>query len=169
MPASDPFNQPHILKIVRQHNCKTALEVGIGWGNIGTYLKKEIPHLLIDGIEVWADYANNQWTNNYENVWIADFCAYPINGHYDTILAIDVIEHLGKNGALYQIERLQKLARKVLVLSVPIIPYPQGAVFGNPYETHRSTWNVKEILGLGFELVAENGVIGVFRDISEKI
>ncbi|MHC4397836.1 MAG: class I SAM-dependent methyltransferase [Planctomycetota bacterium] len=162
MPASDFFNQPHISKTVQQHDCQTALEVGIGWGNIGAYLKKEIPNLPIDGIEIWQPYENKQW-QNYDNVWINDFCDFSIEPIYDTILAIDVIEHLETQRALYQIERFKKLAQKVLVLSVPIVPYPQGAAFGNPYEVHRSIWNVRIIQNLGFELVAKNNIIGVFK------
>jgi len=123
MPASDTFNQSHIAEIIGQYDCQTALEVGIGWGNIGTYLKGIFPHLRIDGIEIWAKYNNQQWAN-YTSIQIADFCAFPITPFYDTILVIDVIEHLNKNKALYQIERLKKLALKVCVLSIPIIPYP---------------------------------------------
>ncbi len=162
MPESHPFNRKYIAQIVKECDCKTALEVGIGLGNIGAHLKKHVPHLIIDGIEVWMSYMHPQWLN-YRKVWIGDFCKLLIKPDYDAILAIDVIEHLQKDAGRRQIERLISLAQKVLILSVPIVELKQGVIMGNPYEIHRASWREHEILEIGLELVAKNGVIGVFK------
>jgi hypothetical protein len=169
MPVSHPFNRKYITQIVKGYECKTALDVGIGFGDIGAYLKKHIPQLVIDGIEIWASYIHPQWLN-YRRVWIGDFCQFPIKPIYDAILAIDVIEHLRKDTGRKQMERLMNLAQKVFILSIPIVEYPQGAIMGNPYEVHRASWREDEILEIGsacasarLELLAKNEVIGVFK------
>jgi len=164
MPFSHPFNRPFILDLVSQCRCNHALDIGIGYGAIGAYLKYNLPHIILDGIEIYEDYKYHtlaQW-NVYRNIWIGDFTQMLIPPIYDAILAIDVIEHLEKQEGTNQILRLSSLVQKVFILSIPLGEYPQGAYEGNLYETHKATWYESELRNLGLSLVAQNDVIGVF-------
>ena len=164
MPFSHPFNRPYILDLVRQCHCNTVLDLGIGYGAIGAYLKYNLPHTILDGIEIFAGYQNHplaHW-DLYRKIWLGDFTRMAIPPVYDGILAIDVIEHLDKVQGKKQILRLAAIARKVFIVSVPLGEYPQGAFEGNVYETHKSTWYESDFAPLGLKLVAQNEIIGVF-------
>lgn len=174
MPFSHPFNRPYILDLVNRHRCNMVLDIGIGYGAIGAYLKYYLPHTIIDGIEIYAGYKNHPlacW-DLYRKIWIGDFTQMDIPPVYDGVLAIDVIEHLDKAQGKKQILRLATLARKVFIISVPLGEYPQGAyeftnarsglLESNVYETHKSTWYEGDFRRLGLKLIAKNNVIGVF-------
>lgn len=164
MPFSHPFNRPYILDLVSRSHCNTVLDIGIGYRAIGAYLKYYLPHLILDGVEIYAGYKNHplaRW-DLYRKIWIGDFTRMAIPPVYDAILAIDVIEHLDKAQGARQVLRLATLARKVFIISVPLGEYPQGAYEGNVYETHKSTWYEGDFSVLGLKLIAKNDVIGVF-------
>lgn len=164
MPFSHPFNRPYILDLMSCCQCNTVLDLGIGYGAIGAYLKYYLPHIILDGIEIYEGYKNHPlvcW-NVYRKIWIGDFTRMAIPPVYDAILAIDVIEHLPKAQGEKQILRLATLVRKVFVVSIPLGEYPQGAFEGNVYETHKSTWYEGDFNVLGLKLIAKNNVIGVF-------
>ena len=51
---------------------------------------------------------------------------------FDVAILGDVLEHLGASTARYVWARVRDVSRFV-ILSVPLGPYPQGAIAGNPY------------------------------------
>lgn len=66
-------------------------------------------------------------------------------GAYDLIIVGDVLEHFEKERGIWLLEACLKQCRSLL-LNVPIGPdWPQGAEYGNEYETHRSVWTEEEL------------------------
>jgi hypothetical protein len=59
----------------------------------------------------------------------------------------DVLEHMPRADALAVWQSARERSRSVL-LSIPIVPYPQGPEEGNPYEEHVETWTHAECLAL---------------------
>jgi len=131
------------------------LDIGIGYGEIGAFIKRRLTELIIDGIEIWEPYANQRWDTFYRNITIGDFSKIDISDEYDAIWAIAVLEHLPKEEALIQLERLKDLARKLLLVHIPIGEFPQDAVGGNIYETHLSIWSESDLLEKNFSLVGK--------------
>jgi len=165
MPASVSENQEPILnEISKQKENIRILDVGMGWGNFGKLIKEAFPNKKINltGVEVWPKYKNWQW-NFYDNVIISDInqCLTSLK-YFDVILALDVIEHFTRDQGVKLIKELKKKTKNLLV-SVPIIDFPQGAYEGNPYETHRYQWKTHEMLTLGAESLLNGQVIGVFK------
>lgn len=70
---------------------------------------------------------------------------------FDVILWWHGPEHLEKAEALKAIEQLRPLARQALVLGCPLGDAPQAALYGNPHEEHRSSWQEEDFSQLGMQ------------------
>jgi hypothetical protein len=59
---------------------------------------------------------------------------------YDLVFAADVLEHFTRaDGERFLVEAAAHAALGVLIVT-PALDIPQGEVFGNPFERHRSAW-----------------------------
>lgn len=86
----------------------------------------------MDAVEIWPPNAE-AIQDMYRTVTCADIIGlkYP---KYDLIIFGDVIEHLSIDDAK-KVLRYAKTRCTDLIVAVPFL-YPQGAIFGNPYEIH---------------------------------
>ena len=151
MPVSDPYQIPFVVDVASRIAPSRVLDVGIGLGLVGAALRQYLEvcagrleraswRCRIEGIEIHAPYRTALWDFAYDTVHEGDArTILPRLGDFDLVLACDVIEHFPKaEGAAFLTACLAK-ARFVIVTS-PVGRYEQGAVFGNPHETHRSEW-----------------------------
>ncbi len=70
----------------------------------------------------------------------------------DLVLLIDVLEHLARRDALKLLCRLEKKARRGVVLFSPTGQVRQGALDGNRFQRHRSFWEADDWLRLGYDV-----------------
>jgi hypothetical protein len=62
------------------------------------------------------------------------------------VFAGDVLEHITKEEAIKVVDDLLKVAKRIIV-SIPIVHFPQGEEEGNPYEAHvKDDWSHTEML-----------------------
>lgn len=146
------------------------LDVGVGRGNYGWFLRNEVRFTgTLHGVEVWAPYVENLMGGNksyYNEIKIADIrdCeAYVTDLKPDVVFAFDVLEHLPHDDAVRVLRFLQRAAKQSVLVSLPIVPYPQGPIHGNVHETHLYDWTTEEMISLGSELIHKGGVTGLFR------
>ena len=160
MPTSYPENISRIITLILETKPYSILDVGSGFGKYG-YLCREYLDVTqgrfrkgdwkirIDGIEGFAPYLSDLQRLIYDRIYEGDifetFAKFP-DQTYDLALAIDILEHFEKAEGLRFLEECLRLARIVLV-SVPL-GLAQGAVFGNPLESHRAKWSKKEFKAL---------------------
>jgi len=78
------------------------------------------------------------------------------DGAFDTVLLIEIIEHLHKDDGMYLISEAKRVASERVILSTPNYPaYRDGheTMTGyNDLEAHRSYWSRHDLSGLGFRL-----------------
>jgi SAM-dependent methyltransferase len=119
----------------------TVLDVGAG---AGTYFDLAAqPWQFWMAVEVWQPYlARFDLAARYDGVIFGDVrtIAWP---DIDLVIFGDVLEHLSRADALMVWDDARKHSRHVL-LSIPVVPYPQGAEEGNPHEAHLETWAHEE-------------------------
>src|SRR5574343_669279 len=112
--------------------------VDIGPGS-GTHVKLlEAPRDMCHwtGVEVWQPYVEKYQLNTlYDTIIVEDSRRWQPSGRYDIAIAGDVMEHMTKEEAKSLYEQLLQTSDLVL-MSIPIIHYPQGEYDGNPYEAH---------------------------------
>lgn len=147
MPHSDSEGKNWALARYLDHRPHTVLDLGVG---AGTYARLMRPHHLAHwtAIEAWAPYARQfNLASLYDRVIIADarhLCWYAL-ATADLAIAGDVLEHMTRPQARDIIAHLKATAHAVLI-SIPVLHLPQGAVGGNPFEQHVDHWTYDDML-----------------------
>ena len=75
----------------------------------------------------------------------------------DAIVASDLIEHLRKPDGDTLLEKMERVARKRVIIFTPNGFLPQGDVGGNPWQRHLSGWTPAEMRSRGFRVIGVNG------------
>lgn len=156
MPQSDPGNKLPLAGWLRENvpNKPTSrvIEIGPGSGDIGCVVREVLPLARSEAIEAFEPYVDQYALRDiYDAVTVADVCT--VADDYfrgaDVVLWIDGPEHLDELQSEAQLDRLGCLTRQGVVANTPRFEYPQGAVGGNPYETHRTTWTLERWMATG--------------------
>ncbi|MHA2375567.1 MAG: glycosyltransferase family 9 protein [Candidatus Thorarchaeota archaeon] len=71
---------------------------------------------------------------------------------YDVVLIMDLLEHVSKEDALELLERCKIIAKKKILIWIPLGDCPQGDIAGNPFQRHQSTWSAKDLEKVGFHV-----------------
>lgn len=136
MPSSVRENDDFVRGFVINNNIRSILDVGAGSGTYSIMLADLVP--ILHAVEVWTPYITEyRLTDKYHMVHnkdIRDMTTLDL-GRYDMVVFGDVMEHMTHDEAQYAWLLASKVANFGLI-SVPVIHYPQGAEFGNPYEEH---------------------------------
>ena len=131
--ASYDYGKIEIVNYIYQHFApgSTCLDVGACDGKWADLLGH---YLTMDAVEIWApNIIEHGLKNKYRRVWECD--AYDFRyDRYDLIIFGDVIEHMTVFKAQQVLEYAYSRCRD-LVIAVPYL-YPQGELYGNPYEEH---------------------------------
>ena len=151
MPVSDIRNIVPIMNEVARLDPEGIIDLGIGFGKYGVlcreYLEAVHGRCRIDqwerrivGIEGHRAYENPAW-GAYNEVIDGDIRSLwqQVKG-WPLVLMIDSLEHFDELEARTILEYLVRNNKRVIV-SVPLGVCPQGAEFGNEFETHRSVWS----------------------------
>lgn len=150
------------------------LDVGAGSGTYSdrygkTYLDRV--KFKWTGVEIWEPYvAKFGLESKYDTLIVGDAIEHLITESkrmisYDLCFMGDVVEHVSKEAAIKMVELALKCCNAI-ILSIPIIHYPQEAYDGNPYEKHvKDDWSHQEVMETFGNVVVEYGVeneIGVY-------
>ncbi len=149
MPISNWEQIPAIMNEVYRLQPKKVLDLGVGFGKWGPLLREVLDGMhgrcrreqweaSIWGVEAHSAYSNPAW-DCYSGVIRCDFSSLEpayLSGN-DLVLMIDSLEHLEPVVGWRFLDQLVANNRHVIV-SVPVVLMPQGAVYGNEFETHRT-------------------------------
>lgn len=154
MPVSDVANITPIMTEVARLRPRTVLDLGVGFGKYGVLCREVLDatygrwrpmewEARIDGVEGFKAYANPCY-GQYNSVGFEDFSKNldKYTG-YDLVLMLDSLEHLDATTGGIVLQTLVQNNKNVIV-SVPLGVCPQEDVFGNAFETHRTTFNGPE-------------------------
>ena len=137
------------------------LDVGMGFGRWGM-LAREMCDIFwrgnvfpaqwkvrIVGVEAFARLVQPYHSAFYDQVIVRDALDVLREGQqFDMVILGDVLEHFPRA----QAEEVLALSRQeayYTMLCVPLGPgWEQGALYGNPYEAHRSRWDHRDFVGL---------------------
>lgn len=77
---------------------------------------------------------------------------------FDSVVALDLIEHLTKKDGLSLIKQMEKIAKKNIIILTPNGFTDQDAYDKNPYQVHKSGWTTEEFQKLGFTVRGLRGL-----------
>jgi hypothetical protein len=143
----------------------TVVDIGAG---AGTYAKLMRPahagHWT--AIEAWEPYAGRfDLVDLYDDIRITDARDLGTDAFaVDLVIAGDVLEHMTHDEARKLIATVKATAVNFIV-SIPVLHLDQGAVYGNPYETHVDHWTFEQMLaelGDGVTRTWRGGVLAYY-------
>lgn len=145
MPYSDNRLRPKVLGWFQEKNWtpKTVLDVGCGAGANLEFYKPWWPESKWTGLEIFPPYVGMYDLSYRYDSLIMVGVQHHEDFAYDVVIFGDVLEHLEKKESWQVLNRAIEQAGAVVV-ALPVVHYPQGALHGNPWETHLSDWCVEE-------------------------
>lgn len=154
MPSYD-VGKPEVCAWIRKKfkPCVEILDVGACDGKWRSLLPE---YENMDAVEAWEPNCINI-APLYRTVFHKDIAEFEY-GHYDLIIFGDVIEHMDVETA----QRVLKYAAERctdMIVAVPFL-YPQGAIYGNPWEIHKQPDLTPEIFAErypDFEVLHDTG------------
>lgn len=87
---------------------------------------------------------------------------------FDAIFALDLIEHIEKEDGKKLINKLIKISKDLIIIYTPNGFLPQKGTIDNPYQEHKSGWDITDFKAFKFEVV---GLLGhkIFRGEYHKL
>jgi Methyltransferase domain. len=139
---------------------ESLLDVGCGASSPIRFFSKKIKYAVgVDGFLPSIEQSRaNQIHHDYKQANLLDIDTVFEPKSFDVVLASDVIEHFEKEDGLKLLEKMEKIARKKVIVFTPNGFQPQGEFDNNAYQMHRSGWTVEEMRMLGFKV---EGMMGL--------
>ena len=149
MPHSDQQGKDVALGWYRQIAPRAVIDVGAGSGTYARLMRTDRmteAGRIWTAIEAWEPYiAEYKLREIYDQVFVNDARDMgPWAFHTDLVIFGDVLEHMTQDEARKVLATAQQHAANIIV-SIPVLHLDQGAVNGNPYETHIDHWTYEQM------------------------
>lgn len=118
---------------------KTVLDVGPGRGTYYDLLEPFFQGSFWIGVEVFEPYiVEHNLKAKYDLIAHADIRKFTLLKGLDLVIFGDVLEHMTREQAEFLYHRFLPHT-KYIFISIPVVPYEQDAINGNPFEKHIET------------------------------
>lgn len=158
---------------IADKSAKSILDVACGKGLPMMVLKQRMKFQKIEGVDLYEPYISEcRRKEIHDSYLVCDVrkLVYK-NKTFDIVMALQVLEHLDKNESLRVLASLEKIAKKQVIVSMPIGKTYHSAVDGNKLQLHKSGFFPEELEKRGYtvikmgrsEIEGENGLINKFE------
>ena len=138
--------------------CKSLLDVGCGSSSPIKAFSKSLYCVGVDLHEPSIADSRRQGIHNVCYVMdVLDIDRRFKENSFDCVLALGVIEHLNKEAGVKLLEKMEKIAKKKVIIMMPNGFVPQGVHFDNPLQVHKSGWSVQEMRRYGYAVTGLSG------------
>lgn len=167
MPYSVYEGKEYVAGYFADLRCERILDIGAGSGIWRDVIGPVQPGAHWTAVEVWGPYVGEFGLEaRYDRVIVGDarYLDWAKLGTFDLVLFGDVLEHMPPDDAAALLGAALA-ASAYVVVSMPIVHYPQGPEFGNPYETHVAHYDPATARALfGERVVGESlgEIVGTF-------
>ncbi len=132
-------------------DCDSVLDLGCGPSSPLQHCKNIKSSV---GVEVFKPYLNESRKrkihSKYLNKQIQEL-NFKKNS-FDAVILIEVLEHLSKKDGLKILKKAEEWAKKKVIVTTPNGFINQREVDKNPYQTHLSGWDYKEMTNFGYKV-----------------
>ncbi len=138
---------------------KTILDIGCGDGSFMTIINKSGDYKAT-GIDLYKPYIQTaRKTKRFERLIAADIRKIKFKEKsFDLVLSSQVVEHLEKNEAKILIRKIEKIAKKKIVIATTNGYFPFDPIEGkddNPFQVHKCGWTVSEFKRMGYKVYGQ--------------
>jgi hypothetical protein len=95
--------------------------------------------------------------NEYYNIDVLDIGKKFLPGSYDCVIALDLVEHLEKEDGVRLLQMMERIAKEKVIVFTPKGFLSQSEHDNNPWQVHKSGWEVEEMRSKGYEVIGING------------
>lgn len=163
------------LPWVIDKSAKSILDIGCGEGLPMRLIKKRMKVQKSTGIDLFEPYikkAKNVQTHDSYELQDIRKLNYK-NQSFDIVIASHVLEHLTKEEALKVLDKLEKIAKKQIIIAAPIGEMYHPEVDGNKLQLHLSEFEPWEFEKLNYQIIrygwkwllGEKGLINRYSNI----
>jgi 2-polyprenyl-3-methyl-5-hydroxy-6-metoxy-1,4-benzoquinol methylase len=139
------------------------LDIGCGRKSIVSKICKRGYTVGVDGYKPYIlESKRKKIHDDYVLLDIQHLCF--IKKSFDTVIMLDVLEHLPKESGEKEIMEMEFIAKKSTVILTPNGFVKQGARDGNLYQRHLSSWTAMELGDAGFRIKGINGFKIFFKE-----
>jgi hypothetical protein len=141
---------------------KVIIDVGCGKGNL---IKSQfdiddlmLVHSCSVGLDIFVP-SLLEARKIYDNVVHCDVRYLPLrSASGDIVFATQILEHLEKNDGFNLIRDIEKISRKIIIISIPVGENPkQHLEDDNFWQAHISSWHPDEFKAMGFKVYGYEG------------
>lgn len=136
-------------------NMMNALDCGCGRGRWGSFIRLDVKNdVYLVGLDIFLpNLLFCKKYGAYDDLVLADARDLPFKMEaFSMTIACEIIEHLAKEEGISFLKDLERVANGRIIISTPNIQLPQGAIYGNVYEIHRTRWSVGDFRKRGFKV-----------------
>lgn len=165
-----PFSYYGIIKRELGRNSQTILDVGCGNGAF-MYVFNRDKKYKITGIDVYEPYIKEaRQLGIYEQVIKDDVrnISFP-DKTLDVVISNHVVEHLKKEEGFNFLDKLEKIAKRKVIIITPIGFFHQDEYDKNPYQKHLSAWFPEDFLKRGYRVIGQGWNIFHYNKFLKKI
>lgn len=148
---------PDWIKYLKKElaNCERVLDLGCGYNSSLRHCN--VPFTV--GIELFEPYLQESKKKGIHSQYIkADIRETEFKPKsFDAVIAIEVLEHLTKQEGYKLLIKMERWARKKVIITTPNGYLWQNGYNNNPLQEHKSGWSSVELKSLGFEVFGING------------
>lgn len=150
-----PFTYPWLIKKNTPKNeVKTILELGCGQGAFGDMVNED-NNFEITGIDIFDPYIKIcQKKGKYKEVVKGDLTK-KLNfkaKSFDAVVCLQTIEHMDKKNGLSLLREMERIAKKLVIISTPNGECSQEEYDNNKHQRHLSIWAPGDLRKLGFKV-----------------
>ena len=150
-----PFTYPWIVK-KHLSRYRTVLDVGAGNGAFMAIVNADRRH-QVTGVELFDPYIEQAKNSGaYENVVKSDIrqLQFPPDS-FDVVHCSQVVEHLERDETLALIQKMEAIARHVVIIGTPNGHFEQHEYDGNVLQEHHSFWVTEDFEKMGYQVYGQ--------------
>jgi 2-polyprenyl-3-methyl-5-hydroxy-6-metoxy-1,4-benzoquinol methylase len=141
------------------HGCASVLDVGCG---ANSPLRKVKGKFRSEGVDLYRpSLKKSRQAKIHDRYRLSDVRKidklYKAKS-FDAVIALDLVEHLKKGEGLALLKKMEKIARKKVIVMTPNGFTKQDPLEGNPHQVHQSGWRVKDFEKQGYRVYGLRGL-----------
>lgn len=139
--------------------CDSILDLGCGCKPFMADVTRDMKHSV--GVDLFGPSLEKaaalKTHHTFAQSEVLEYLRNSSDNSFDVVMALDLIEHLEKDGGYELLSEMERVAKKMVIIFTPNGFVLQKPYENNPWQEHLSGWSFEEMKSLGFEITGIAG------------